>query len=138
MDDLDNGNPAKSSQNGSAGNFDPLPSGYSRGTCDECVEIVFKTGHKHSKQKKTVNRNWGLLLYLKRADPGEVREIEDKVIEYLNEVASESHSRKQKTCFVCGRQARGLNHNVKDCIQIVDVLCNWMGSCNTLKEQGDL
>ena len=86
-EDPNDGNPAKSSRNGTAGNSDPLPSGYRRGTCEECVEVVYKIGHKHGKQKKTINRNWGLLLYMKRADPEEVRNIEDKVIEYLNESA---------------------------------------------------
>ena len=91
-EDPNDGNPAKSIWNGMAGNSDPLPLGYCRGTCEECVEVVYKIGHKQSKQKKTVSRNWGLLLYMKRADPEEVRNIEDKVIEYLNELARGSTS----------------------------------------------
>ena len=47
-------NPTKSSWNGMAGNSDPLPLGYSRGTCNDCIEIVLKKGHKHGKQKKVV------------------------------------------------------------------------------------
>ena len=41
LDDPNDGTLAKSSQNGSAGNSDPLPLGYSRGTCDECVKVRF-------------------------------------------------------------------------------------------------
>ena len=58
---------------------------------------------------------------MKRADPEEVRNIKDQVIKYLNESARGSTSWTRTTCFVCGRQSRGYNHNVKDCIQIVDV-----------------
>ena len=53
LEDPDNGTPAKSSRNGTAGNSDPLPPGYKRGTCDECVEIVLKQGHKHGQRKRT-------------------------------------------------------------------------------------
>ena len=135
-EDPDDGNPAKSSRNGMAGNSDPLPLGYHRGTCEECVEVVYKIGHKHGKQKKTNVRNWGLLLYMKRADPEEVRNIEDKVIEYINESAQGTTSQNRTTCFVCGRLSRGHNHNVKDCIQIVDVLLQADGQLRYTKESG--
>ena len=69
----------------SAGNSDPLPWGYKRGTCDECVEIVLKEGHFHKKCKKVVPHNWSLLLYMKRASAEEVRNIEDHISEYLSE-----------------------------------------------------
>ena len=49
---------------------------------------------------------------------------------------SESLSRKRKTCFVCGRQGRGLNHNVKDCIQIVDVSLQLDGWLQYVKGTG--
>ena len=104
-----------------AGNSDPLPSGYSRGTCDECVEIVLKKGHKHGKQKKAVNHNWGLLLYIKKADPEEVCDIEDQIGKYLVKSAKTPSKERPITCFVCGRQAGGNSHNIKDCIQIADV-----------------
>ena len=113
------GTPTKSSWDGMAGNSDPLPSGYSRGTCDECVEIVLKKGHKHG--KKVVPHNWGLLLYIKKANPEEVRDIEDQIGEYLAEVTKTPSKRRLLTCFVCGRQARGNTHNIKDCIQIANV-----------------
>ena len=100
------------------------------------VEVVYKIGHKHSKQKKTINRNWGLLLYMKRADPEEVHNIKDKVIEYLNESARGTTSRIHMTCFVCGWQARGHNHNVKDCIQIVDVSLQANGQLRYAKGSG--
>ena len=135
-EDPNDGIPAKSNRNGSAGNSDPLPLGYSRGTCDECVEIVFKIGQKHSKQKKTVNHNWDLLLYMKKTDPEEVRNIENKVIEYLNESATGSTNRMQIICFVCNRQARGNNHNIKDCIQIVDVSLRANGQMRYVKGMG--
>ena len=135
-EDPNDGNSTKSSRNGSAGNSDPLPLEYCRGTCEECVEVVFKIGHKHSKQKKAVNHNWGLLLYMKRAEPEEVCNIEDKVIEYLNESARASTSQVRTTCFVCGRQARGHNHNVKDCIQIVDVSLQANGQLRYVKATG--
>ena len=82
--------PAKSSWNGSSGNLDPLPSGYKRGTCDECVEIVLKEGHSHKKSKKVVPCNWGLLLYMKRASLEEVRNIEDRIGQYLSETLKPS------------------------------------------------
>ena len=44
--------PAKSSWGRSAGNSDPLPSGYKRGACNECVEIVLKEGHSHRSARK--------------------------------------------------------------------------------------
>ena len=132
-EDPDNGNPAKSSRNGMAGNSDPLPSGYHRGTCEECVEVVYKIGHKHSRQKKTSVRNWGLLLYMNRVNPEEVRNIEDKVIEYMNESAQATTSRNCTTCFVCSQLFRGHNHNVKDCIQIVDVLLQANGQLRYTK-----
>ena len=65
-EDPNDRNPTKSSQNGMAGNSDPLPSEYSRGTCDECVEIILKRGHNHGRQKKVAPCNWGLLLYIKK------------------------------------------------------------------------
>ena len=120
-EDPNKGTPAKSSQDGMAGNSDPLPLGYSRGTCNECVEIVLKKEHNHGKQKKVVPRNWGLLLYLKKADPEEVRDIEDQISEYLAEATKTPSKQRLLTCFVCGRQARGNSHNIKDCIQIADV-----------------
>ena len=82
--------PTKSSQNGSSGNSDPLPSGYKRGTCDECVEIVLKEGHSHKKSKKVVPRNWGLLLYMKRASLEEVRDIKDHIGQYLSKTLKPS------------------------------------------------
>ena len=54
---------------------------------------------------------------MKRADPEEVRNIEDKIIKYMKGVAQGSISRTLRTCFVCSRQSRGYNHNVKDCFQ---------------------
>ena len=51
-EDPNNRTPAKSSQGRSSGNSDPLPLGYKRGTCDECVEIVLKEGHSHKKARK--------------------------------------------------------------------------------------
>ena len=84
----------------------------------------------------TVNRNWGLLLYMKKVDPKEVCNIQDKVIEYLNKSATGSTSRTRTTCFVCGRQARGHNHNVKDCIQIVDVSLQANGQMQYAKATG--
>ena len=88
-EDPNEGTLTKSSRDGMAGNSDPLPLGYSRGTCDECVEIVLKKGHSHGKQKKVVPRNWGL-LYLKRAHPEEIRDIEDHISEYLAEATKTS------------------------------------------------
>ena len=120
-EDPNNGTPAKSSWNGSSGNSDPLPSGYKRGTCDECVEIVLKEGHSHKKSKKVVPCNWGLLLYMKRASLEEVRDIEDHISQYLSETLKPSAARRTLNCFVCGRQARGSNHNIKDCMQIAEV-----------------
>ena len=120
-EDPNNGTPAKSSRNGSSGNLDPLPLGYKRGTCDECVEIVLKEGHSHKKSKKVVPHNWGLLLYLKRASLEEVRDIEDRICQYLSETLKPPAARRMLNCFVCGRQARGSNHNIKDCMQIAEV-----------------
>ena len=86
-EDPNNGTLAKSSRNGSSGNSDPLPSGYKRGTCDECVEIILKEGHSHKKSKKVVPHNWGLLLYMKRASLEEVCDIKDQ---YLSETLKPS------------------------------------------------
>ena len=119
--DPNNGTPAKSSQNRLSGNSDPLPLGYKRGTFDECVEIVLKEGHSHKKSKKVVPRNWGLLLYMKRASLEEVRNIEDRIGQYLSETLKPSAAQRTLNCFVCGRQARGSNHNIKDCMQIAEV-----------------
>ena len=85
LEDPNDGTPTKSSWNGSSGNLDPLPSGYKRGTCNECVEIVLKEGHSHKKSKKVVPHNWGLLLYMKRASSEEVHDIEDHIGQYLSE-----------------------------------------------------
>ena len=106
-EDPNEGTPVKSSWDGTAGNSDPLPSGYSRGICDNCVEIVLKEGHVHSKQKKVVPSNWGLLLYMKRASPEEVRDIEDRIGAYLTEATKTPSKQRLLACFVCGRQARG-------------------------------
>ena len=119
-EDPNSGTPTKSSQDGLSGNSDPL--GYKRGTCDKCVEIVLKEGHSHKKSKKVVPRNWGLLLYMKRASPEEVCDIEDHIGQYLSKTLKPSAARKMLNCFVCGRQARGSNHNIKDCMQITEVL----------------
>ena len=121
LEDPNNGTPAKSSWNGSSGNSDPLPSGYKRGTCNECVEIVLKEGHSHKKSKKVVPHNWGLLLYMKRASLEEGRDIEDHISQYLSKTLKPSATRRTLNCFVCGRQARGNNHNIKDCMQIAEV-----------------
>ena len=121
LEDPNNGTPAKSSWGGSAGNSDSLPLGYKRGTCDECVQIVLKEGHFHKKCKKVVPRNWGLLLYMKRASAEEVRNIEDHIGEYLSETLKGPSEQRTLNCFVCNRQARGSNHNIKDCIQIAKV-----------------
>ena len=121
LEDPNNGTPTKSGWGRSAGNLDPLPSGYKRGTCDECVQIVLKEGHLHKKRKKVVPRNWGLLLYMKRASAEEVRNIEDRIGKYLSETLKGSSERRMLNCFVCNRQARGSNHNIKDCIQIGEV-----------------
>ena len=51
-------------------------------------------------------------------------------------MASGPHSRELKTCFVCSRQAWGLNHNVKDCIQIVDVSLQLDGWLQYIKGTG--
>ena len=101
--------------------MDPLPSGYKRGTCNECVEIVLKEGHSHKKSKKVVPRNWGLLLYMKRASLEEGHDIEDHIGQYLSEILKPSATRRMLNCFVCGRQARDSNHNIKDCMQIAEV-----------------
>ena len=92
-DDPSKGRPAKSSQNGTAGNPDPLPPGYSRGTCSGCVQVIFETKHKHSKKKKMVC-NWGLLLYMTEASSEEVHHIEDQVIEYLVVMAKPLYDQK--------------------------------------------
>ena len=120
-EDPNDGTPTKSSRNGLSGNLDPLPSGYKRGTCDECVEIVLKEGHSHKKSKKVVPHDWGLLLYMKRASLEEVCDIEDHISQYLSETLKPSAARRMLNCFVCGRQARGSNHNIKDCMQIAEV-----------------
>ena len=101
-EDPNDGTPAKSSWNGSSGNSDPLPSGYKRGTCGECVEIVLKEGHAHKKSKKVVPRNWGLLLYMKRASLEEVHDIKDHIGQYLSETLKPSGTRRTLNCFVCG------------------------------------
>ena len=85
------------------------------------VEIILKTGHSHDKQRKVVPRNWGLLLYLKKANPEEIHDIEDHICEYLTEVTKTPNKQRLVPCFVCGGQARGNSHNIKDCIQIADV-----------------
>ena len=120
-EDPNEGTPAKSSRDGMSGNSDPLPLGYNRGYCNDCVEIVLKTGHNHDKQRKVVPRNWGLLLYLKQADSEEMRDIEDHICEYLAKATKTPNKQRLIPCFVCGRQARGNSHNIKDCIQIADV-----------------
>ena len=61
------------------------------------------------------------MLYIKNADPKEVCDIEDRIGEYLVESAKTPSKQRLLTCFVCGRQARGNSHNIKDCIQIADV-----------------
>ena len=127
--------PTKSSQNGMAGNSDPLPPGYKRGTCDECVEIVLKWGHKHGTKKKTTC-NWGLLLYVKKVSPKVVHNIEDRIIKYLVETTKMPINRRPLTCFVCDRRARGNSHNIKDCIQIADVLMRADGSLGYTKGSG--
>ena len=78
-EDPNDGTPAKSSWDGSSGNSDPLPSGYKRKTCDKCIEIILKKEHFHKKSKKIVPRNWGLLLYMKKASSAEVRDIENHI-----------------------------------------------------------
>ena len=55
---------------------------------------------------------------MKRASAEEVRNIEDHISEYLSETLKGSSERRMLNCFVCDRQARGSNHNIKDCIQI--------------------
>ena len=57
--DPGDGTPAKSSRNGATGNSDKLPPGYSRGICDKCVQVVYKTNHKHSK-KETLRVFYGI------------------------------------------------------------------------------
>ena len=120
-EDPNDGTPTKSSRNWMAGNSDPWPLGYKRGTCDECVETELKQGHHHNKQKKVVPCNWSLLLYIKRADPEEVWDIENWIGKYLIEMTKTPNNQMLLTCFVCGRKARGNSHNIKDCIQIADV-----------------
>ena len=105
MENPNDGTPAKSSWNESSGNSDPLPLGYKRGTCDECVEIVIKEGHSHKKSKKAIPCNWGLLLYMKRASSVEVCDIEDHIGQYLTETLKPSGTRRTLNCFVCNRQA---------------------------------
>ena len=119
--------PAKSSRNGVTGNSDKLRPGYSRGTCDECVQVVYKTNHKHSKEKTP--RNWGLLWYMKNARDEEVRNIEDQIIDYLIETAKLPRNQTQLCCFMCNRKARDNKHDIQDCFQIVEV---------SLKEDGNL
>ena len=58
---------------------------------------------------------------MKRANSEEVRNIEDHISEYLSETLKVPSERRMLNCFVCGRQARGNNHNIKDCIQIAEV-----------------
>ena len=58
---------------------------------------------------------------MKEASAEEVNDIENQVIEYLIEVAKTPANRRPLKCFVCGRKARGNSHNIKDCIEIVDV-----------------
>ena len=73
---------------------------------------------------------------MKKVDPEEGRNIENKVIEYLNESAKGSTSQMQTICFVRSRQARGNNHNIKDCIQIVDVSLQENGWMQYVKVTG--
>ena len=137
---LDNPNdriPTKSSRGGLAGNSDPLPSGYKRGTCNECVEIVLR-GTCALKQKKVIPRTWGLLLYMKRASLEEVRNIKDHIGEYLSETTKTPSERRMLNCFVCGRQARGSNHNIKDCIQIAEVSLQITGFYGMLRPREGL
>ena len=58
---------------------------------------------------------------MKRASSEEVCNIEDHIGEYLSETLKPPGPQRTVNCFVCGRQARGSNHNIKDCIQIVEV-----------------
>ena len=60
-------------------------------------------------------------MYMKRASPEQVRDIKDHIGQYLSETLKPSTARKMLNCFVCGRQARGSNHNIKDCMQIAEV-----------------
>ena len=137
MEDPNEGTPAKSSQNGSSGNSDPLPLGYNRGTCDECVEIVLKEGHSHKKgRKKIIPRNWGLLLYMKKAGPTEVCNIEDRIGQYLTKTLKPSGIQRTLNCFVCSQQARGSNHNIKDCLQIAEVSLHGDGNLRYTKLMG--
>ena len=65
--------------------------------------------------------------------PEEVRDIEDQIGEYLAEATKTPSKRRPLTCFVCGRQARGNSHNIKDCIQIADVLLQANGQLQYAK-----
>ena len=58
---------------------------------------------------------------MKRASAEEVRNIEDHICKYLTETRKGSSERRTLNCFVCDRQARGSNHNIKYCIQIAEV-----------------
>ena len=94
-----NGSYAKSSQNGNAGNSDPLPLGYCRWTCPKCVLVVLLVGHRNCK-RDLMAPNWGLRLCMERVSSEEVHQIEDKIIEYMVMKTRPRAEQKELKCFV--------------------------------------
>ena len=73
---------------------------------------------------------------MKEVSSEEFCHIKDQIIEYLVKTAKLSGIQKKLTCFMCNRQTRDNKHNIKDCVQNVDVFIQVDGSLRYTKGTG--